>query len=259
MFLTRYDINDKSYVWDLWKVVSSNSGLRSAKAKIYLIGDSQAADMLNAISTTKLVSGINSSVSVSHIQYFCGGVFIPSASKESYYGVENKAFLKEKVKREICEGQNSSAFSVDMLKGSEIVVLGPFWYDYLVQYLPGTIDRIREGSSAKIIVVGHKHMLASSTGIFRYHKSLYGIEAAAAKFIDPDTVAINNRLEKISKEKGVLFFNPLKYLCAGDSGCKVVGRLGGPMMYDTHHLTPEGAEFMGGSFAQWVKENNAFN
>lgn len=258
-FLTRYDINDKSYVWDTWVTLAPQTNTKTMQKRFYLIGDSQAADMLNAISTTPLFTSLRPNIAVSHIQYFCGGVLIPPQKENNYYEVENKAFLQSKTKRDECIKQKASAFSADLLKNSEIIILSPFWYEYLIQYLPGTIDEIRKVSDAKIIIVGHKHMLASSTGIFRHHKSLRGIETAASKFIDPGSLKINEQLARISKDKDVLFFNPLHYLCKNHSKCKVVGRLGGPMMYDTHHLTPEGSEFMGVQFTQWAKENKVFN
>lgn len=84
IFLTRYDINDKSYVWELWKTFPLHNKTNTKQAQLYLIGDSQAADMLNAVSTTSIFENINSGVAVSHIQYFCGGMFIPP-EKEAHY------------------------------------------------------------------------------------------------------------------------------------------------------------------------------
>ena len=253
-FLTRYDINNKDYVWAFWRKVEAQP---SEKSKIYIIGDSQAADMLNSIEQAKLLRTPDISPRVRHVQFSCGAVVVAPQELDIFYEKENILFRETKTQREVCENQRASAFSDRALKASGVIILSPFWQPYLVTHLSQTLDFIRERSQAQIIVVGHKHMLASSTSIFNNHKSLLGIEVAAAEFINPETIKINANLEKITKEKGVLFFNPLNALCDSSRTCHVVGEQGGPVTFDTHHLTPEGAVLMGKYFKNWLAQNTS--
>ncbi|UUY09836.1 hypothetical protein LRS11_07310 [Pseudomonas sp. J452] len=227
-------------------------GQKNNDSKTYLVGDSQAADMLNAISQIETAPSLNFPPRVHHVQYSCGAVVVPTKNLDKFYNDENILFIKTKSNREQCEKQRNTAFSPNALKGSNLIIISPYWSKYLTKYLPDTIAHIQKETKATIVIVGQKHMLASSTGIYQKHKSFAGIEEAAAGFIDPETIAINKEIEIIANQKGVLFFNSLSALCPTAQSCQVVGSRGGPITYDTHHLTPEGAELMGRHFASWL-------
>lgn len=252
-FLTRYDINNKDYVWALWRKFEAQPNPQS---RAYIIGDSQAADILNSIQLSGALSHYDLPPRLYHVQFSCGAVTVPATEKDHFYEQENELFLKTKSRRDVCEKQRDSAFAASALKDSDLIILSPFWRPYLVKRLPQTLEHIRNISRARIIVVGHKHMLASSTAIFNKHQSLVGIERFAAKFIDPETLQINSSLATIAAKQHVLFFDPLTALCDDNRSCQVVGEQGGPITFDTHHLTPEGAALMGAHFKAWLTQND---
>ncbi|MET1081386.1 MAG: acyltransferase family protein [Pseudomonas sp.] len=254
-FLTRYDINNLKYVWARWEALPPNNVVGPGKRNVYLLGDSQAADMLNVIESSSVLAANNAEVTVYHIPFMCGAVVVDAEKLERFYAIENKIFLETKTARKDCEVPRAEGFAVERLKTADLIILSPYWWEYLVGYLPATIEKIRESSTAPIIVVGQKHMLASSTSIFMKHQTLNGIEWAARHFIDPKSVRVNSELQKSAGKNNVYFFNPLDIICQAAMGCKVFGSEGGPIMYDTHHLTPEGAAFVASSFSEWLLRN----
>lgn len=106
-FLTRYDINNKDYVWEQWKILEAQPNLKS---RVYIIGDSQAADMLNAILSSEALQGYDLPPRVQHVQYFCGAVVIPASDLDFFYEKENTFFRNKKANRELARGNEIQPF-----------------------------------------------------------------------------------------------------------------------------------------------------
>ncbi|MCY1530161.1 hypothetical protein D9M68_653370 [compost metagenome] len=253
-FLTLYGKDEKEkYVWSFWKSIASKA---AGDKGLYIIGDSQGADILNSLRESGYLESLTPPPEVTHIQFSCGAVYVPQRLLEKFYGTDDTLFLKTKTHRDTCEKQRSIAFSKERLSRAKLIIVSPYWQPYLLEYLPATIEEIRTHSQANIIIVGQKHMLASSMDIYNKYRNFNDIELNAARFIDPETLKINENLSSISNQEKVLFFNPLDAICSNGIKCKVVGKNGGPVMFDTHHLTPEGASLVGNYLKDWLENKS---
>ena len=244
-FEYRYDEEDLEY---LGQINSANSNYviqrfnelqysdwNSDKTKLFLVGDSFAQDLTNAI----YEAGLNNNYSIStwQIAARCGNVYIrveekkefisgkdfPSCFKTDYFG--NVDFIEK-------------------LKNADEVWFASSWKPWQAELIKMSIANIEELTTAHIRVFGRKDFPLFKP---RKYLGLSGIERA--NFSEPipaESVEINQRFLELLD--GYDFVDVQSLMCGGNvNECKIFTEAGQIKTYDGGHLTKAGASFYGNS------------
>ncbi len=201
------------------------------RRKILLVGDSFAKDFMNIVYEGGYERDFD--FSTKQINAECGNLYL-----ESYDEITE--FIREDI-RERCkvlgrfEGDRVKEIAHD---ADEIWLVG-HWKEWVVPYLPQTIDRLETEFDVKVRVFGIKHF-----GKVRLNKMLSIPFAERARYIQPAPVnaqKINGLLSSALGGDGH-YYEIMKPMCGGDiAACKIFTGSGALISPDGGHLTREGA------------------
>lgn len=224
-----FDLNHfRNYPWQrhhgVNKIFSNNE-----KAKVLVIGDSQAGDFINVLSESNISEHL-SLLSIP-IAVECQPVFpIP----ESAYG----NILSNKV--DVCRQIRRNILSNGLLQEADTVVLASSWSDWGIEFIDSTVQYLKSKGVSQVAIVGAKNQTMDGVKFnakYAFHKSIHNIRTPVNK------IAIERNIKIKKCKSDFLFINLLDYFCT-DNQCQRVTNQGHIIIYDTSHLSPEGAKYI---------------
>jgi peptidoglycan/LPS O-acetylase OafA/YrhL len=206
----------------------------NGRKNVFIIGDSYAQDLVNALTEAGLVSRVN--ISTHHIGKDCGNLFLTRDFSE----------LIAQAWRNRCRGNRryDDPRVVSNLEKADVVLLASSWLSWQIPLLKESIDNIRQSSSADVLLFGIKHLGNVRPAAF-VDLSLEEKRSRPAD-VAPKTFQVN---ERIHKAVGDYFFNMQDIICGGDRNCPLFTDDGFLISFDGAHLTKNGAQFVGAKLA----------
>jgi len=226
----QFDKNEfNQYVWarhnKLNKPFDSN-GLK----KILIVGDSQSGDLVNMIFENNYQQNVE--IRTFKIERQCQAI-IPNNNK-FYQNIE-------KIYRKKCATIHKKFANSDRILDSDIVVLASLWGKWSIPYINYTISELNK-KGAKVYVIGLKMQGMNGQDILQKNGRIIGIEEFSAKFKNKQAWDINSKLSSLLKSN---FIDLMSKVCPSKNKCYVLTQNNEMIFYETSHLSPNGAKFLG--------------
>ncbi|WLG32695.1 acyltransferase family protein [Pseudomonas simiae] len=244
------------YVWERHDAFNLKEGfdLDSNKEKILVIGDSQAADLVNMLAEGGHTT--ESDIVSRSIWSNCSTFYVDSRSQESFFTKINIMTIKSPELIEPCKVKMARAMDSKLLDNADRIYIAFRWNPEAIDYNVKAIEKIVSMTKAQVYVFGRKNLSKSSIDIVTALGRTSGISHFAARFKDEETKSLN---EKLAKTKSITFVDLMKIVCPSSTSCAVLGPKDRPLFFDTAHLTKDGARYFGadiGSLIESSKRNN---
>ncbi|CAI1085773.1 acyltransferase family protein [Serratia entomophila] len=242
---TNYAFNkqaEDSYVWVNSNAFKKHDITQSGKIRLVVIGDSQAADLINAI----MESQDRDRFDILSIQtdVRCGAPYVRRQERKSYLESTNLNSASSSGLRQFCERKFANLFNEvnrREMQSADFILLAMNWKPYSAKYIVQTINEIESNeTTAKIIVVGKKSLKANGMFILNKNRSLTNANAFAAQYISQDTARINNAISSVLPG-GIAFFQPLDVVCPEGKYCALLDNQNNITYSDEAHFTRNGA------------------
>ncbi len=229
----------KSYVWSRVDRFETNAGFKSGKRRLLLIGDSQAADVLNVL----LERGLERSTEIimMRVNSTCGLPYLPSSIDPDVWWSNNPETANAPKVREKCQQAMGRIKQSRALSQADLIVVAFHWRPLAFDHAEAAVRSMADRNSNKLWIVGSKTLGASIPETLATAADISRLPVHAASLIPSETRDINQRLRTAF---GSNFVDVLGGLCKPDVGCTLLDESGAPLFSDTLHFTPEGARFI---------------
>ncbi|MFP2128120.1 acyltransferase family protein [Escherichia coli] len=230
------------YTWAYQREIAKHKSFSqdSTRPKLLVIGDSQSADVINALMESGGLKDFN--VVAKTVSMECGVPYISKEESADFFSKVNKATIAKPELIAGCVSQMNEAFDEKLLGQADKIVIAMYYPAESLKYLLSAIDKLNSETTAKVYLIGRKNLSRSSLDIVNSFQRIVGVERYASKFKDGTAEAINYAL-KLKADAN--FIDPLKFVCVSDDNCKVVDEQKRPLFFDKAHFTKYGAEYFG--------------
>lgn len=232
---------NSEYVVKIFNDLKMSDWLENKK-KVFLIGDSYAQDLTNAIYESGLLEEI--SLSTRFIRSRCGNLYVSFFEKEKFINNRYRRGCKK-----VSYFKNPEVLRY--LKSADEIWFTNAWKDWEIELIPISLKNLKETTNAKIRIFGKKDF-----PFFKPHKYLGMTSIERGLYeepINPKSIILNERLKKLTE--GYSFIDVQSLMCGGNIyKCKIFDQQGHIKTYDGGHLTKSGAKFYGNSIKSIVEE-----
>jgi len=243
-FLRQINAENSDYVTERFNSLKY-ADWDSANTKVFLVGDSYAQDLTNAI----YESGLNENYSISTwpISVKCGNLYIRLEEKEEFI---SDAVLPRCVKEDFFKNYKF----IEQLKTADEIWLASSWKPWQVELIRKSVENIEELTDAHIRVFGGKDFPSFQPKKYLGLSSLERVDFSEP--ISEERVELNQRFAKLLE--GYDFIDVQSLMCGGSANdCKIFTETGQLKTYDGGHLTKAGALFYGNGLGKIIgKELN---
>lgn len=237
------------YTWSLQKKFAARNNFdNSEKTKMLVIGDSQSADFINALSESGDLGRYD--VVARTVILDCGAPYIGEAYSDIFFNSINKKTASKPNIISECKAQISQAMDPALLKAADKIILAMYYQPDLLRFVDSALIKLKDSSKAGIYVVGRKNLVKSSIEIVNSFQRLTGVEKYASKMRDGAAGYVNDNLSSV---KGVKFIDMLKLTCPTHDSCMVVDKSGHPLFFDKAHFTKFGAVYFSKDIAKQIE------
>ena len=252
----------QKYTWEHnSKHVTKTDFANTGKEKLLIIGDSQAADLINLLAESGHENDFD--IIARTVYTECGVHYIEETKEEEYFTKINSFTIKKPELIETCNLQmNILKSDLELIKKSDRIFISMNWVEFTEPYLNTAINQLVSTSNSpnKIWVFGRKDLSKNSIEIFNsYQKGSYtsidSMERQAIKFkpgIDSKTH------ETLSRHKDIKFIDMYSFICPEIDKCYVLTDDKKIIFYDTAHLSPDGAKFLGNKFYDLISKDKIY-
>lgn len=200
-------------------------------SRIVVIGDSYAKDFLNIAIESNHFSGVQ--FSTRQINSECGNLYLDDYSVIESYIPENRL-----ARCQVLNWYGGEDFR-DILNNSDEIWLVAAWRNWVVDYLPTSINRLSENFNVPVRVFGIKNF--GSISPYEFLSIPPSRRSQYTQSVNSESIQISSHLSTVMGDYE--FFHPLlNPLCDGDfSQCRIFTDNGLLVSTDGGHLTREGA------------------
>jgi peptidoglycan/LPS O-acetylase OafA/YrhL len=221
----------RNYTWDNHQKLDAPFDINSRR-KIIVIGDSQAADVVN------LLLAYNPSLSA-EIRTFVSSAGCQIKFTDAYYHEREIANGSSDETIEHCKDDRARFHADRRLKEADTIVVAYSWRPAALGYMPEEIAKIEQKNpSASVYVAGTKKQPRS--GIWFLEQRLTHRQAAAfaRNHAVPNVLETNTTLASKFGQKFLDFYS----VTCTESACQVFTDTGFPIFFDELHVTAIGAQ-----------------
>lgn len=238
------------YTWNLHNALNERAGFEIGenKEKILIIGDSQAADVVNMLNesgyakTLDIVSRI--------IVTDCATPLIQNDEADVFFRKINTLTIKRPELVTPCIDKIARATDEGLLKSADRIFIAMLWRPFAADHNIKAIKKIVSMTNAKVYVIGRKDLVKSSIDIASSLGRTAGINHYAARFNNPDVAKTSKLLSQVN---GARFVDMMKITCPKKDSCIVLTDENRPIFFDNAHFTREGAKYVGSNFVSQIK------
>jgi len=221
----------KNYVWSNLGAFSQADDFQTDKLKLLIVGDSQAADLLNML----VEGGMDKTVEIifDPVHFECGLPYLKD--KDLLWSISNP-FITPAVKKE-CVRLMDRLDSTPAIKRADVILVGYAWPNYANRYLKESLHEISEMVSGQLWIVGSKKFSKSAVQLIN---ELGRIDVGGSVVLSPDATSSNEILKNLYGSR----FIDMQSLICPNSNCYILTDKYKPVMWDITHFSKEGADFM---------------
>jgi peptidoglycan/LPS O-acetylase OafA/YrhL len=229
----------RRYVWDNFNRLQTQ-GFRTARPHVLVIGDSQAADLVNML----LAAGFDRKAEIVTRPVFweCGMPFLPQDQRAAFWKEENGATIKNPSLIDTCEQQYREVAKPELIGSARYVVLAYYWQDNSLARIGPALRSLEGLTGARTVLVGAKAFDRSSIQMVNALGQIDGVEAFAADHVSPLSRRVNGFIGENFPGR---FVDLLSAICPRPDFCRVLTDERRPIFFDFDHLTRSGAEYLG--------------
>ena len=238
----------KTYVWSRVDRFESAGGFTTSKRKLLLIGDSQAADLLNVL----VEAGFERSTEIImlRVNSVCGLPYLPPKVDASTWWDSLPETARAPKLREKCQQAMERITRSPARQQADQIVVAFHWRPFAFDHAADSVRAIAGERQSRIWVAGSKTLGSTVPETLTRSGDLTHLATRAAELIPAETKEINERLERAFPTH---FIDLLGSLCQPGAGCTLLDETRTSIFSDTLHFTPEGARFMSRHAAQPLK------
>lgn len=228
----------RRYVWDNFNRLQAER-FTSAKRHVLVIGDSQAADLVNML----LAAGFSrqNEIITRTVGWECGMPYLPADQAEVFWTTQNAHTIKDPRLIDRCRKQYA-AVTGKILAEAQYVIVGYAWRENALARIDAALRDLGTRTSATFLLAGAKTFDRSSVELVNAAGRLDGAEALAAQHVAPEARRINRFLQETFHNRLV---DILGTICPREDFCHVLTDEQQPIYFDNNHLTRFGAEYLG--------------
>lgn len=200
------------------------------RKKLFVVGDSYAEDLVNAIVESNL--NLKYQVSTYRIPANCGVLYIERSELESY--------------------QPTSCFSrpnffneprvSELLNQADEVWVASSWLDWQLEFLGRSLSKL-DAMSEQLTLFGSKAFELKSASQF---KNEFGMSGLVRKFeISDRQRSLSSQLQTIAEQTGITYIDPMYVICESNLTCQHSYDGQNVISVDGGHLTKYGAAHFG--------------
>ena len=199
--------------------------------RIVVIGDSYAKDFLNIVIESNLFADVQ--FSTRQINSECGNLYLDD------YSVIVPYIPKNRLARCRFLGWYGEEDFRDILRNADEIWLTALWREWVVDFLPLSISRLKDDYNIPIRVFGIKNF--GSISPYRLISIPASQRSNYSQIVNQKSIQVSSKLANVME--GYEFYYPLLApLCDGDyNECKIFTDAGFLVSRDGNHLTREGA------------------
>lgn len=214
---------------------------RSSKVKVFVIGDSQASDLVNLVEPRAAELDIE--------------VASFPASKFCQMPLNSRLFTDDTKRSHDCEATARRLATDRRIAEADIVILAFAWFPERLVHLRANVDALRALGARKVAVLGRKDQGASSIDSLARNRSFDGAEKVAARRRE-EAWTVNERLQSMSSD--FVYLDLMSTLCPSHDYCHVVDGERNPIFFDRRHFTEAGARFVANRWLALPAVSNLF-
>lgn len=217
------------YVWERHLELERNF-LNNGKPKVLVIGDSMAADFVNVLAESAMIEKLD--LTTIPIHNACQSFFMLSEDRYRKYFPD---------KTDFCKNEHRKIRESRLLEEADTVILASAWREWSIELIDENVDFLRNKGVRQVGVVAMKQLAMDGVKFI----ARYGLRSSTQSVhtaVNGETVNINRKLRELKSD--FLLVNLMDVFC-DDSGCKRLTEDGHLIIFDTAHLSPWGAKYIG--------------
>lgn len=232
---------------------------QNGNKKILIIGDSQAADIINLLSYSEQNTHLD--IVVKAIASDCNIPYLDPKIENQYYTQDNAMTINNPSVIPMCQKALSHVLeNTNLFEEADAIFIAFNWWDFPTSYMEAALDKFNEftKNNQKIILFGNKSLMQDSITIInslpkesKDQISADIVNHYAYQFKGKNDRAIDQFLKSRQEEK---FFDMYDLVCP-DPICYAVTNDQKITYFDVQHLTPAGAEFLGKKFYELISKH----
>lgn len=212
--------------------------------KIFLVGDSYAQDLTNAIYETQL--GNNISLSTWYINSKCGNLYLPFEKRKKFINKLNTSMCISD------DHYENKEFKFKISTADEIW-LASSWGDWQAEFISESLVNLASLTNAKIRIFGRKDF--PKVRPRNYLGLSINERASLSEPVEEKYINLNKRFKEVLNESN--FIDVQSIMCGGSSiNCKIFDEKGLIKTFDGGHLTQSGAKFYGKKLIKILEDDN---
>jgi hypothetical protein len=226
----------------------------SDKEKVLVIGDSQAADLVNMLAEGGNAEKLD--IVARSLFTNCSTFYVEPSEERNFFTKVNTMTIQSPELIEPCKLQMARVLDPKLLDKVDRIYIAFRWNPEAIGYNEKAIAKIVSMTKARVYVFGRKNLLKSSIELVTALGRTSGIDHFAAKFKNEETKSLNERLAGV---KNVTFVDLMKITCPNKTSCSVLSPNDTAIFFDSSHLSKDGAAYFGESIASLIdssKRNN---
>lgn len=230
-----YDLQ-ATYVNARFNALSLKSFRQQGKARVFVIGDSFAQDLVNALYESNIAEDLD--IATWHISADCGNLALPLDRMKEILN----ATLFDRCQQ---SGWYESDAVIDHINQADLVIMTSSWTTWHLDYLAESLSRFQTRFHDRYLVIGTKSLGPIN---IRALLDMPKKQRYTAGFTPTANISeINTRILEIAGQSKALNIQPA--FCPDPGHCMQFDAKGNLISYDGGHLTKEGATFLGA----WLK------
>ncbi|MGE4781394.1 acyltransferase family protein [Yersinia enterocolitica] len=230
-----------NYIWDNQVKYRNRKEFNGASntEKLYIIGDSQSADIVNILTESKDIEKYD--VIAMTIDSGCGVPYVEISNRDNFLKNINRKTSSSPDVVKNCLIQMNEVINDKIINDSDKIFIAMRWEDYSQPFLQEMINKMKEKTHAEIYIFGRKTMEKGSVDIVNAFGRTYGVEHFASSFKSTYTDKVNADVKNI---QGAKFIDMMSISCPSSDRCLVLAN-GKPIYVDPSHLSKDGAKLFG--------------
>lgn len=230
---------EKRYVWENFNRLQAER-FSTGKPHILVVGDSQAADLLNML----IAAGLDRKVEfvTRTVVWQCGAPFLTEDQRDAFWRSENPWTIKEPSIIETCEHEYQEVTRPEIIGDAQYVIIAYFWNENALDRIDPVLRDLSGRTSGRILLVGAKAFDRSSAQMVNALGKTEGVEAFAAEHVSPLSRRVNAFIGSHFPDH---FVDLLRAICPREDFCRVLTDEHMPIFFDYDHLTRAGAMYLG--------------
>ena len=244
-------------VWNPQNMKSVNMkefNSKDDRKKLFIIGDSYAEDLINAIDESKLNNKYQ--LSAYRMSRHCGVLYLDREIFKSFQPnscrTEPDLFNERDFYNNNIPINNPKLLS--LIKEADEIWIQSAWLDWQIPYIKSSLERLKEINS-NIVLFASKEFLIKSAS---QYKNQYGLKGIREDFKIPERQKfLTKQLQETATIAGVRFVDPMYVICESNLTCKHSFDGKGIISADSGHLTPYGAGYFGNKLEEFFLNNEA--